>query len=271
MSQYNLYQPKKKRSKIPFFIVLSIFALSAGAIAAYLTQSKSPIVALPSIAKLITEPTSSLNVVRERARDCTVEARDAFVKEADRINEIFEDNFVLAGGTSRIALAPIVANMQGATRDLKALPVDVCGKIVKEKLATAYDGAVDMYLEFMKELPGGADSYTVNLNLQKAYRSLFAYQHDLSSPFIFEDLAVWDKNIEKKIPQPTELAYLEAITNKSSRCDDYDYFLKVVLDSYAASINRYNVSKYDSEKVAERCWSRRQASGFGDITHYLMP
>ena len=126
MSQYNLSRPKKKRSRIPFLIALSIFALSAGAIAAYLTQNKSPIVALPSIAKIIAEPTSSLNAVRERARDCTVEARDVFVKDANRINEVFEDNFVLAGGTSRIALAPIVADMQGATRDLKALPVDVC-------------------------------------------------------------------------------------------------------------------------------------------------
>ena len=46
MSQYNLSRPKKKRSIIPLFIVLSIFALSAGAIAAYLTQSKSPVATL---------------------------------------------------------------------------------------------------------------------------------------------------------------------------------------------------------------------------------
>ncbi len=103
----------------------------------------------------------------------------------------------------------------------------------------------------MKDNPGGVNSDTANSNLQKAYRSLFVYQHGLSSPFIFEDLAAWDKNIEKKLPQPSELAYLEVITDKGSRCDDYDYFLKIVLDSYVASINRYNVSKYDSEKVAE--------------------
>lgn len=250
MSQYNLSRPKKKRSRIPFLIVLSLLALSAGAIAAYLTQNKSPIVALPSMAKIIAEPTSSLNAVRERARDCTVEARDAFVKDANRINEVFEDNFVLAGGTSRIALAPIVANMQGATRDLKALPVDVCGKIVQEKLATAYDGAVDMYLEFMKEIPSDAGVDSVNGKLQDAYRFLFVYQSDLPAPFILEDLLAWMKNEEEKLSQPPEFAYLNEITSKSYRCDDYDFLLRLTSDSYAASINHYNVSKYVSERIA---------------------
>ena len=250
MSQYNLSRPKKKRSKIPFFIVLSFFALSAGAIAAYLTQSKSPAVTLSSVVKIIAEPTSSLNAVRERARDCTVEARDAFVKDANRINEVFEDNFVLAGGTSRIALAPIVANMQGATRDLKALPVDVCGKIVQEKLATAYDDAVDMYLEFMKEIPNDAGVDSVNGKLQDAYRFLFVYQSDLPAPFILEDLLAWMKNEEEKLSQPPEFAYLNEITSKSYRCDDYDFLLRLTSDSYAASINHYNVSKYVSERIA---------------------
>ena len=71
MSQYNLSRPKKKRSIIPLFIVLSIFALSAGAIAAYLTQSKSPVATLSSIAKLVAEPTSSFNAVRTRASGFT--------------------------------------------------------------------------------------------------------------------------------------------------------------------------------------------------------
>lgn len=250
MSQYNLSRPKKKRSRIPFLIALSIFALSAGAIAAYLTQNKSPIVALPSIAKIIAEPTSSLNAVRERARDCTVEARDVFVKDANRINEVFEDNFVLAGGTSRIALAPIVADMQGATRDLKALPVDVCGKLVQEKLVAAYDDAVDMYLEFMKELPSDAGVDSVNGELQEAYRFLFVYQSDLPAPFILEDIFTGIKNEDGKLSQPSELAYLNEITSKSSRCDDCDFLLRLTSDSYAASINHYNVSKYVSERIA---------------------
>jgi len=92
MSQYNLSRPKKKRSRIPFLIALSIFALSAGAIAAYLTQNKSPAVTLSSVVKIIAEPTSSLNAARARAKDCTSEARDAFVKDAKMVASFFTLN-----------------------------------------------------------------------------------------------------------------------------------------------------------------------------------
>ncbi len=241
MSQYNLSRPKKKRSRIPFLIALSILALSAGAIAAYLTQSKSPVATLSSVAKIIAEPTSSLNAVRAKAKDCTVESRDAFVKDANRINEVFEDNFVLAGGTSRIALAPIVADMQGAARDLKALPVDDCGKLVRDALATAYDDAIDVFLAFMRDDSGSTGLIMIGTQLQSAYRSLLAYQADVFAPFLLEDFFAWSRNENNKLNQPPELKYITDIEDGKARCDDYE-MIEMLSFSYHQASTHYGAS-----------------------------
>lgn len=235
MSQYNLSRPKKKRSRVPFLIVVSIFALSAGAIAAYLTQNKLPATVLPGIARIVAEPTSSLNAMRAKAKDCTIEARDQFVAAASRINEVFEDSFILAGGTSRIALAPVVANMQGATRELKALPVDACGKLVQENMATAYDDAVDVFLAFMRDDSGSAGLMATDIQLQSAYRSLLAYKLDVFAPFLLKDFFAWSRNENNKLPQSPDLKYISEIEDGKTRCDDYEMIERLAFSYYEAS------------------------------------
>ncbi len=252
MSQYRLTRPKRRKSKIPFVVTFLAVVLVFGTLGAIFARNwVPPTIPLPKIAAFVVGPTSVVNFSRQKASKCTNGARDQFVKDATRINEVFEDNFVLAGGASRIALAPIVADMQGAAREMKALPVDDCGKVVQKRMTTAYSDAIDMYLEFMKESPGIAGVDSVNGELQNAYRFLFVYQSDISAPFILDDIFAWIKNGDEKISQPPELAYLDAVVNKNSRCDDYDLLSRLTSDSYASSINRYNVSKSLSEMVAK--------------------
>ena len=102
---------QKNRFLFPALIVVLI--LIAAAI--FFTQGNGKLASIP-LPNIAAEPTSSLDFMRERAEGCTTAARDQFVKDASRINGAFEDSFALASGTSRIALSPIVANMQSAAR-----------------------------------------------------------------------------------------------------------------------------------------------------------
>lgn len=103
---------QKNRFLFPALIVVLI--LIAAAI--FFAQNKGEFTDIP-LPGIPVEPTSSLDFMRKRTDGCTTAVRDQFVKDASRINGVFEDNFALASGTSRIALSPIVANMQSAARE----------------------------------------------------------------------------------------------------------------------------------------------------------
>jgi len=224
----------RQKNRFLFPAVIVILLLVAAGV--FFAQGKGNLagVALPNIAA---EPTSSLDFMRERAEGCTTAARDQFVKDASRINGVFEDNFALASGTSRIALSPIVANMQSAAREMKALTVDDCGRLVQEKLAAAYDEAVAMFLAFMKESSAGTGLIEVGTQLQAAYRFLLAYQMDASAPFLLQDFFAWSKNENNKLPQPPELTYLSEIEGRRARCDDYEMVERLSFSYYEASIH----------------------------------
>lgn len=223
---------QKNRFLFPALIVVLI--LIAAAI--FFAQNKGEFTDIP-LPGIPVEPTSSLDFMRKRTDGCTTAARDQFVKDASRINGVFEDNFALASGTSRIALSPIVANMQSAAREMKALTVDDCGKLVQEKLAAAYDEAVAMFLAFMKESSAGTGLIEVGTQLQAAYRFLLAYQMDASAPFLLQDFFAWSKNENNKLPQPPELTYLSEIEGKRARCDDYEMVERLSFSYYEASIH----------------------------------
>ena len=224
----------RQKNRFLFPAVIVILLLVAAGV--FFAQGKGNLagVALPGIAA---EPTSSLDFMRERAEGCTTAERDQFVKDASRINGVFEDNFALASGTSRIALSPIVANMQSAAREMKALTVDDCGKLVQEKLAAAYDAVVAMFLAFMKESSAGTGLIEVGTQLQAAYRFLLAYQMDVAAPFLLQDFFAWSKNENNKLPQPPELTYLSEIEGKRARCDDYEMVERLSFSYYEASIH----------------------------------
>ena len=228
---------QKNRFLFPALIVVLI--LIAAAI--FFAQNKGEFTDIP-LPGIPVEPTSSLDFMRKRTDGCTTAARDQFVKDASRINGVFEDNFALASGTSRIALSPIVANMQSAAREMKALTVDDCGKLVQEKLAAAYDEAVAMFLAFMKEDSAGTGLIEVGTQLQAAYRFLLAYQIDVAAPFMLEDFFAWSKNDNNKLPQPPELQYISEIKSGKTRCDDYE-----VIESLAFSYHEATAHYSESD------------------------
>lgn len=220
----------KNRFLFPFLVIISLLIIAA----VFFAQSKGEFanISLPGVAA---EPTSSLDFVRNKAAGCTTAARDQFAKDAIRINGVFEDSFILASGTSRIALSPIVADMQRSARDLGALVVDDCGKLVQEKMTAAYDGAIAMYLAFMKGSSSGAGLMESSTQLQMAYRFLLAYQMDMSAPFLLQDFFAWSKNENNKLPQPSELKYLSEINGKRARCDDYEMIERLSFSYHEAT------------------------------------
>ena len=224
---------QRNRFLFPFLIIISLLII----VAVFFAQSKGKFANIPLPGVAAAGPTSSLEFVRNKAAGCTSAARDQFAKDASRINGVFEDSFILASGTSRIALSPIVADMQRSARDLGALAVDDCGKLVQEKMATAYGEAIAMYLAFMKGDSLGTALIESSTQLQAAYRFLLACQMDASAPFLLQDFFAWSKNENNKLPQPPELTYLSEIEGKRARCDDYEMVERLSFSYYEASIH----------------------------------
>ena len=157
MGHYQLSPKKKQRNGTAILVFLIILGLLIGISTWFFTKkSTGNFEVSTSLMALVAEPTSSINAVHKEASECTNESRDEFVIKATQINEIFEDNYALALATSRIALSPIVSEMQSATRELKGLSTDLCGKVVQEKLSSAYEKAIDVLLAFMRQEGTGA-------------------------------------------------------------------------------------------------------------------
>ena len=226
---------QRNRFLFPFLIIISLLII----VAVFFAQSKGKFANIPLPGVAAAGPTSSLEFVRNKAAGCTSAARDQFAKDASRINGVFEDSFILASGTSRIALSPIVADMQRSARDLGALAVDDCGKLVQEKMATAYGEAIAMYLAFMKGDSLGTALIESSTQLQMAYRFLLAYQMDTSAPFLLQDFFAWSKNENNKLTQPSELKYLGEIEGGRARCDDYE-MVKRLSFSYHEAATHYS-------------------------------
>ncbi|MBW7885843.1 MAG: hypothetical protein H3C34_25065, partial [Caldilineaceae bacterium] len=77
-------------------------------------------------------------LLRERAAGCSLAGRDAFVAQAERINNAFEDSYLLALSSPRLALTPVVRDMQVFAREMEELAADPCGVIVRDHLVAAY-------------------------------------------------------------------------------------------------------------------------------------
>lgn len=232
MNQYRLTSQKSGNSRRWAIVATTVVVIFILGIIAVSKSTKS--VPGSPLAILQPQPTSAMDYVRKKADKCTGDSRDSFIKQANRIHQVFEDNFVLALSTSRIALSPVVGEMQRALRDLRQLATDACGEVTRSHLADAYEEAIGVFLSFMKQERESADLFALQEQLRDAYRFLLVYKDNLFAPFLLEDLLV-PYQVEEKTPVPPELIYLSLLKPGQSRCDDAELVRKVFSSFWEAS------------------------------------
>lgn len=170
--------------------------------------------------------------------NCTSESRDRSISTIYKINAAFEDNYILAKNTSRIALAPIVSEMQKALRELRELSPDACGQLVQTKLIDAYDEAIHLFLSFTGENVAGAGTEDIDKRLQSAYRYVIVYEYDPSAPFLLGDAIKWTNALYAYSPTPEGLNYLAQLN--VNQCDGYELWLRVLDSEFLATRHYVN-------------------------------
>lgn len=88
------------------------------------------------------------------------EAKDKGIDQLNNIEQRWIDTSTLISSTSRIALAPQVANLQEMKRDLNVIEVSECLTPAKNELNEYMEMEIDIYLKFMADEL--SDSYTVS-------------------------------------------------------------------------------------------------------------
>lgn len=185
------------------------------------------------------QPFSLQAALAERTQDCTDGARTAFVAEATRIDDAFEDAYLLALSTSRIALSPIVADMQRREREMRSLAADRCGQIVQQQMADAYAQATAQFLAFMQQKEVGIEMLDLQFDLQKAWRYLAAYRMGLAELMFYHD---------ERLP-PADAApaddsqYLARFATLSprERCQQIQFFADEYVAVLLQSFDRYSL------------------------------
>lgn len=79
------------------------------------------------------------------------EAKDKGIEQLDNIEQRWIDTSTLISSTSRIALAPQVANLQEMKRDLNVIEVSECLTPAKNELNEYMEMEIDIYLKFMAD------------------------------------------------------------------------------------------------------------------------
>ena len=176
------------------------------------------------ISKVVPAPTL-VDKLRERAVGCTESARVSFINEAIDINNRFQDSFLLAQQTPKIALAPVVSSMQKAMRELEQLKPDSCGQIVKAHMLNEYRFATQAMLDFM------AYSFGIDTTekFKKAYELAWfgAYQIDIAGPFLIDDQVRLRAIEDKSQPVPDGLQYFKDLKDKKLGCQDAEFIQRV--------------------------------------------
>lgn len=189
--------------------------------------------------------TSIEKQLQQRAEPCSQEIQHAFVDRATRANDAFEDAYFLALGTSRIALSPIVADMQEISREVAQLKNDYCSKLVQENLVIAYEDAIQMFLDFMQEREVNSQ-LTVTRQLRDATQLLEAYKMSPVSAIAVHDILTAGE-IAGTDNWPEELEYLKPIPDLEQEviCQEYEFVIRIFQDVYAASWDRYRDTDRD--------------------------
>lgn len=180
------------------------------------------------IAEVVPAPTLA-DKLRQRAAGCTEGARIEFLKDATRINDVFQDNFHLAVSVPRIAMAPTISELQKGARELKQLEPDPCGKIVLSHMINAYDIGIEALLGFAGQSLDESSINTAGSLMQLQMREFGAYQVDMVGPLIAEDLARLVELTNKKVSTiPAELVYVQLYQEHKMSCKDAAFMERVL-------------------------------------------
>lgn len=178
-------------------------------------------------------PTLTLQeALSERTKECSPETQAAFVEAARDINDSFEDSYYLAMSAARIALTPVVRDMQQLTRDMAALETDACAKLVQDELVDAYGNVTDEVLAFMQESESSVSTFTLEYDLRNATQHLELYA--LSPEMLLYDLDVSkraDAIREGKLEE-AELDYLKTFN---------------ALDAHSQCVQRFALGDYQNQ------------------------
>ena len=88
------------------------------------------------------------------------EAKNKGMEQLDSIEQRWIDMSTLISSTSRIALAPQIANLQEMKRDLNAIEVSECLTPAKIELSEYMEMEIEIYLKFMADQL--SDSYALS-------------------------------------------------------------------------------------------------------------
>ena len=101
------------------------------------------------------------------AEPCYVQAQ-VFVQQVDSLLSEWDDTNELAGSTSRIALSPIIGQLQELRRRVYDTETPTCAGGVKQLLLDYMDNTIAAYLAFMAQ----EDDSVVEAAFEKALKSL---------------------------------------------------------------------------------------------------
>lgn len=148
------------------------------------------------------------DALRERTKECSPEMQAAFVEAARRINDSFEDSYFLAMSSARIALTPVVRDMQQLEREMAALETDACAEIVQKDLVAAYGAVTDEIMTFMQDTDASVSVFLLEYDLRDATQQLELYALSPEALTYNLDTAQHSEAIREGESPAPELAYL---------------------------------------------------------------
>ena len=137
------------------WILLALMVTFMGACGRATQLSATPMVTDNLNTSVVTLSTPDTFVASIDLR-CPAQEREKFIQDAIEILRKFTDTYALASSTSRIALSPIVGEMQALKREMDALEPTDCGKLTKLHLVDAMNTIIDGFLAFMQEKESNA-------------------------------------------------------------------------------------------------------------------
>jgi hypothetical protein len=106
---------------------------------------------------------------------CAVQMAD-FVIELDQVAGRWDDANALAGSTSRIALSPVISQLQEIRRQASELQPPGCAKMVRSYLVDYMDTTIEAYMMFMADETESA----INKKFESAGRSFDLYIKEIN-------------------------------------------------------------------------------------------
>ena len=101
---------------------------------------------------------------RPATRSCLAQSQ-AFAEETLDLLEEWQDTSELASSTARIALSPVIGQLQRIRRDVAGLSAPACARPVKDLLLEYMDADIDAYLKFMAQQSDGIVERQFNMAL----------------------------------------------------------------------------------------------------------